>query len=330
MDRIDTSGDSSIYYNAGFKSYEITKCHSGAESWYEWCERMRNLMRRVKISHILEKCEKRLTNWKCIDALRRQFLCQGSEDNRKFHSVKWEFANEDDMLWKDVITAKYGMEEKWTTTQCIEGHQESMTMDTSKNQSEGEKWLEDLLLGRQLIWTRQGWNLGLRRQLNDWEIENVTELLSHLAVHTSLTKENDVLLWQEDIKGDFSVKSAISPLTGQGDGTGEILAMEDDMEAKEPQERLSVGPRFYLCGEQAEPANHLFLHCKWIEQLWRMFTSLKGIVWVKPGCIGGVIGTMNGNGNVTKEERWKIVSACIWWSIWKERNNRSFENVQKS
>ncbi|WMV08632.1 hypothetical protein MTR67_002017 [Solanum verrucosum] len=38
-----------------------------------------------------------------------------------------------------------------------------------------------------------------------------------------------------------------------------------------------LASRFYLCGEQAELANHLFLHCKWTEQLWRMFTSLKGI-----------------------------------------------------
>ena len=25
----------------------------------------------------------------------------------------WKFANEDNMLWKEVIIAKYGMEDKW-------------------------------------------------------------------------------------------------------------------------------------------------------------------------------------------------------------------------
>jgi len=130
---------------------------------------------------VLEKCEKRLTNWKSrylslgrrltliisvmdaspsymmyvfpmpanvsnsIDALRRNFLWQGSEDKKKFHLVKWKelivskntgglgirnlrkqnqslmmkwlwkFANEDNMLWKEVITAKYGMEDQWMT-----------------------------------------------------------------------------------------------------------------------------------------------------------------------------------------------------------------------
>lgn len=91
-----------------------------------------------------------------------------------------------------------------------------------------------------------------------------------------------------------------------------------------------LASRCYLCGEQDEPVKHLFLHCKWTEQLWRMFTSLKGIRWVKPGCIRGVPSSWIRDGNVTKEERWKIVPICIWWSIWNERNNRSFKNVQNS
>ncbi|KAG5629011.1 hypothetical protein H5410_000728 [Solanum commersonii] len=50
MARITASGVNNIYYNAGFKSYEITRCKGGTDSWYEWTESSRKLVRRVKIS----------------------------------------------------------------------------------------------------------------------------------------------------------------------------------------------------------------------------------------------------------------------------------------
>lgn len=27
---------------------------------------------------------------------------------------------------------------------------------------------------------------------------------------------------------------------------------------------------------------------------------------------------------------WKVVPACLFWTIWRERNNRSFEDLEKS
>ena len=36
-------------------------------------------------------------------------------------------------------------------------------------------------------------------------------------------------------------------------------------------------------------------------------------------------------GNTTiKEERWRIVLACIWWTVWKERNQRCFEGKKNN
>uniref|UniRef100_A0A0V0GYF8 Putative ovule protein n=1 Tax=Solanum chacoense TaxID=4108 RepID=A0A0V0GYF8_SOLCH len=35
----------------------------------------------------------------------------------------------------------------------------------------------------------------------------------------------------------------------------------------------------------------------------------------------------NREGNLSDhKERWKIVPVCIWWTIWRERNQRCFEN----
>ncbi|XP_059314473.1 uncharacterized protein LOC132065213 [Lycium ferocissimum] len=63
------------------------------------------------------------------------------------------------------------------------------------------------------------------------------------------------------------------------------------------------------------------------DQLWKMFINLRKIRWWKPGSREGVLKCWNRDGNVTgKEERWKIVPSCIWWTVWKERNQRCFEN----
>ncbi|KAG5579480.1 hypothetical protein H5410_050107 [Solanum commersonii] len=43
-------GEDVIFYNAGFKSYDITRCKDEVGKWFEWVERSRKLMRGVKVS----------------------------------------------------------------------------------------------------------------------------------------------------------------------------------------------------------------------------------------------------------------------------------------
>ncbi|WMV40484.1 hypothetical protein MTR67_033869 [Solanum verrucosum] len=43
-------GEDIIFYNAGFKSYDITRCKDEVGKWFEWVERSRKLMRGVKVS----------------------------------------------------------------------------------------------------------------------------------------------------------------------------------------------------------------------------------------------------------------------------------------
>lgn len=43
-------GDNIIYFNGGFKSYDITGWISGNVSWYDWVERSRNMMTRVTLN----------------------------------------------------------------------------------------------------------------------------------------------------------------------------------------------------------------------------------------------------------------------------------------
>ncbi|KAG5607522.1 hypothetical protein H5410_029014 [Solanum commersonii] len=43
-------GEDSIFYNASFKSYDITRCKDKVGRWFEWMEHSRHQMKRVKIS----------------------------------------------------------------------------------------------------------------------------------------------------------------------------------------------------------------------------------------------------------------------------------------
>lgn len=74
--------------------------------------------------------------------------------------------------------------------------------------------------------------------------------------------------------------------------------------------------RCYLCKEQVETVNHLFLHCKWTDQLCRCSFTRRRSSGQNPGesqkfWNDGIWWKCR-----KKDERWRIVPACIWWTIW--------------
>ena len=95
--------------------------------------------------------------------------------------------------------------------------------------------------------------------------------------------------------------------------------------------RIPLFSRYFFCGKTAKTVNHLFLHCKMISQLWRLFLSLKGMSWTMPAKITEAIQSWEEAGKQSKNrDRWRIVPASIWWAIWKERNSRAFDSVENS
>lgn len=53
----------------------------------------------------------------------------------------------------------------------------------------------------------------------------------------------------------------------------EVVLAKDNLARR----NISLCPRCFLCGEKAESAIHLFLHCKIAVQLWRLFINRGGI-----------------------------------------------------
>lgn len=92
-----------------------------------------------------------------------------------------------------------------------------------------------------------------------------------------------------------------------------------------------VVTRCFLCNETGETNNHLFLHCKFTAQLWNLFFSLTKTVWTMPGHTADLMSCwMKRGGSKSQKKWWRIVPSCIWWSVWRERNGRCFEDKIKS
>jgi len=194
----------------------------------------------------------------------------------------------------------------------------------------------------------QGWNLKFRRPLNDWEVNRMVELLNILERYKELSNSEDKLIWAPDTQGKFSV--GIAYRNSQRTHTQssywpwkmiwkvkvpfkvacftwllakQVVLTQDNRMKK----GLDLCSRCFFCECETETINHLFLHCKETMKLWQIFINKRGISWSMPGNIKEALACWNRDGNQSgHRERWKIVPACIWWTIWLERNQRCFEN----
>lgn len=155
------------------------------------------------------------------------------------------------------------------------------------------------------VWANQGWNLTFRRLLNDWEIGRVLQFYNTLEQFKRISTRKDCMIWQGHRQGKFSVKSAYKEFNSLNSHIGcwswkmiwkvnipykvacftwllakEAVLIQDNLIKRGYQ----LCSKCYLCGQEAETINHLFLHCNWTTQLWRIFISLRGIRWTMRLC----------------------------------------------
>ncbi|WMV10716.1 hypothetical protein MTR67_004101 [Solanum verrucosum] len=126
----------------------------------------------------------------------------------------WRFGKEGQALWKDVIVSKYGQTDSWTSNtvtstygvsvwRSIRNLWPELARNICYKVGEGtrilfwkDKWIGQNSLmedfadlysfcdnpGESIVemWSQQGWNITLRRLLNDWEVDRVANLLQRL------------------------------------------------------------------------------------------------------------------------------------------------------
>jgi len=200
------------------------------------------------------------------------------------------------------------------------------------------------------MWTSDRWSLNFRRHFNDWEVQRVADFLSKLDQFPGVQAAEDHLWWQGNSKGIFKVYAAYKIMNQSNHQIANwpwkqiwrikvphkvsifvwLLAKEATLTVDNLMSRgMTLCSRCFLCKEIAETVNHLFLHCPFTAHLWRIILNRKGIAWTMPGKITEALSSWEGICSHAKDRsRWRIVPACIWWTIWKERNSRCFESLE--
>ena len=87
----------------------------------------------------------------------------------------------------------------------------------------------------------------------------------------------------------------------------------------------------YMCKSNGESVDHLLLHCPIVYELWSMVFTLFGIHWAMPKTVVELLACWQGNfGHHCNGVIWMAVPHCLMWCIWRERNNRCFEDYERT
>jgi hypothetical protein len=86
----------------------------------------------------------------------------------------------------------------------------------------------------------------------------------------------------------------------------------------------------WLCEMEGESVDHLLLHCAAASGLWNAFFVRFGLCWVMSCSVKELFASWRIGGHSRSAVVWKMVSHCIMWCIWSERNNRCFEDLSRS
>ena len=86
-----------------------------------------------------------------------------------------------------------------------------------------------------------------------------------------------------------------------------------------------------MCKSNGELADHLFLHYPIAMDLWSMVLGLFGLSWVMPHSVLGLLGCWQGSfGRHRNGFIWSVVPHGLMWCLWRERNSRCFEDIERS
>uniref|UniRef100_A0A2N9FZT4 Reverse transcriptase domain-containing protein n=1 Tax=Fagus sylvatica TaxID=28930 RepID=A0A2N9FZT4_FAGSY len=312
---------------------------------------------------ILEKIDQRIEKLQC------NFLWDGLGDGFKYHLVGWNivcrpiangglgirkvvmtnraflgkwlwrFGREENHLWRRVIVATYGLDMGgWFSLKprvmfsCSSDKSASLASVLSRSDE-----------GAQRVW-----NFSFIQDFNDWEMDEVLTFFN--LIHSKIPRHEgpDVMKWSLRQHGRFGSKSFYQALIGQSNihfpwkaiwrvkaprrvaffvwtvAWGKILTCDNLM-----RRGYSLAGWCCMCRNGWETWDHLLLHCVQASFLWSAVLRSFGVCWVFPNSIKDLYGWFNSFGK-HESEIWNLVPLCLLWTVWRERNQRIFDDMEHS
>ncbi|RVX09479.1 Transposon TX1 uncharacterized 149 kDa protein [Vitis vinifera] len=165
------------------------------------------------------------------------------------------------------------------------------------------------------------WNLNFRRNLSDFEIEDLEGLMQSLDdLYFSPS-----VLDARNSQVPFKVKSFVWLVAHKKVNTNDMLQVRRPYKALSPDICI-------LCMKHGESADHLFLHCSLTIGLWHRLFQLAKMDWVPPRSIYDMMyikfkGFDNSKRGIVL---WQAASIALIRVVWWERNARIFENKARN
>jgi hypothetical protein len=86
--------------------------------------------------------------------------------------------------------------------------------------------------------------------------------------------------------------------------------------------------RCCMCKTNGESVDHFLLHCELARALWDAIFSRFSLSWVMPLRVVDLFSYWWSGGRSRSAVVWKMVYSCLLWCLWRERNDRQFENKE--
>jgi hypothetical protein len=193
------------------------------------------------------------------------------------------------------------------------------------------------------------WDLTFVRNIQDWESDSLLALLELLYANLKIGIREDTIYWGLAKNKCFTLSSYYKALSGTSHvsfpskiiwksrapprvaffvwtaALGKIMTI-DNLQKR----HVLIMDWCCMCKKGGEIVDHLLLHCPFAWELWSMVFDLFGVLWVMPRSIVEMLDCWQGNfGKHRNFLIWRVVPHCLMWSIWRERNGRSFEDCER-